>query len=145
MRFWSGSDDNGLRSTLDSTVHRISSKFSVELDLFKKKQGNRGPMANQNMTTVEEVSVVDNLENNNNNSDSVNTNVNNRDQCIKDVLVVQQLQPGGMSKCTAVAMQRDDLQVDWKSTNQMQGPNTVICDYEGDNNSIEGRTPICPV
>lgn len=54
-RFWSGTDEDGvIQSSLDTTVNKISSKLSTELEILRKRQ-NRGP----NLTVVEEVSVTE--------------------------------------------------------------------------------------
>lgn len=57
-RFWSGSDangDKGFKSGIDTTVIKISSKLSVELDMLKRRQLKIQP---NNVTIVEEVSIA---------------------------------------------------------------------------------------
>lgn len=91
-----------MKSGLDTTVNKISSKISIEFEVLKRKQAKC--QVAHNMTVVEEVSVA---ETNNNNGilslkkNSSSTNINNS--------VVVQQQPHGVTitnKCTAVALQK---------------------------------------
>ena len=56
MRFWSGSEPGGLKSSLDATVNRFSSKLSNELEVLRRKQAKA--QANLDLTALEEVSLA---------------------------------------------------------------------------------------
>lgn len=91
-----------MKSGLDTTVNKISSKISIEFEVLKRKQAKC--QVAHNMTVVEEVSVAENTTNNNSNGNlkknSSSTNNNNSE-------VAQQ--PHGVTitnKCTAVTLQK---------------------------------------
>lgn len=107
-RFWSGSgEEEGLKSGLDTTVNKISSKISIEFEVLKRKQAKC--QVAHNMTVVEEVSVAENTvtTNNNNSNGNLSLKKNSTSTNIINGVVVQQ--PHGVTitnKCTAATLQK---------------------------------------
>lgn len=96
-----------MKSGLDTTVNKISSKISIEFEVLKRKQAKC--QVAHNMTVVEEVSVAENTvtTNNNNSNGNLSLKKNSSSTNINNGVVVQQ--PHGVTitnKCTAATLQK---------------------------------------
>lgn len=131
-RFWSGSTERGIKCSLDTTVNKISYKFSNEFEMIKK---NNKTTANcQNMTAVEEVSALEQVDRHN--------------YCTKDVLVQQRSNGTFINKCTAAnkLTVRDDSDVNYDTDAGVREGHTTMSQFEAES-STKARhiSPICQV